>query len=77
MSSKEQKNEQDAGLDCPNPDCDFKIKFTMQDLLARKEITCPACELKLEMNVPVEMKKHLQEITLAEKMVKESSSFSR
>jgi len=40
----------------------------MQDLLMKKEIICPACNLSLEMNVPVVMKKQLEEIVLAEKI---------
>ncbi|WP_314057734.1 hypothetical protein [Empedobacter brevis] len=77
MNSTEKNNDNQPGLICPAPECNFKMKFTMKDLLMKKEIVCPSCGLTLEMNVPVEMKKHLQEISLAEEMVKESSSFSR
>lgn len=75
MNNKDKKINSDTGLNCPV--CNFKIKFTVSDLLLKRDITCPSCELKLDMNVPVEMKKHLQEITIAEKMVKESGNFSR
>jgi hypothetical protein len=49
----------------------------MMDLVMKKNITCPSCHLALNMDVPVDMKQHLQEISLAEQMVRESSTFSR
>lgn len=47
-------------LQCPN--CLEIIKFSIEDLLFKNEIICPSCSLKMEMNVPTEMKKHLREI---------------
>lgn len=68
MSNSEKSNDNQTGLICPAPGCGFKIKFTMQDFLMKKEIVYPACNPSLEMNVPVAIKKHLQEIVLAEKI---------
>lgn len=67
--------EEHNGLDCPA--CKFKIKFTMMDLVMKKDVICPSCHLNLNMDVPTDMKQHLQEISLAEQMVRESSTFSR
>ncbi len=67
--------EEPNGLECPA--CRFKIKFTMMDLVMKKNILCPACHLTMDMDVPVDMKRHLQEISLAEQMVRESSTFSK
>ncbi|WP_162555594.1 hypothetical protein [Reichenbachiella versicolor] len=64
-----------TGLECPK--CSFKIKFTMETLLAQQTVICPNCQLKLDMNVPSEMKGHLQEIVLAEKMIKDVQKFSK
>lgn len=77
MNNTKQNTAQHSGLECPNQACKFPIKFTMMDLVTKKNVTCPSCQLTLEMEVPVEMKKHLQEISLAEQMVRESSHFSR
>lgn len=77
MKTTQQNSSQHSGLECPNQACKFPIKFTMIDLVTKQNITCPSCQLSLEMEVPVEMKKHLQEISLAEQMVRESSQFSR
>jgi len=74
MKNSKPKDEHN-GLECPT--CRFKIKFTMMDLVMKKNISCPSCQLSLNMDVPVDMKQHLQEISLAEQMVRESSSFSR
>lgn len=68
-------NEEHNGLECPT--CRFKIKFTMIDLVMKKNITCPSCQSALNMDVPADMKQHLQEIILAEQMVRESNTFSR
>lgn len=62
------KSNQEQGLDCPV--CKFKIKFTMMDIIMKKEIVCPSCHLVLSMDAPTNMKEHLQEISLAEKMKK-------
>lgn len=64
-----------TGLNCPK--CNFQIKFTMQSLLSQSKISCPSCKLEMEMNVPKQMKEHLQEIVLAERMVKEVQNFSK
>lgn len=64
-----------TGLACPN--CKFQIKFTIADLLTQRNVSCPECDLSLDMQVPSEMKKHLQEISLAEKMVRDAKNFSR
>lgn len=62
-----------TGLPCPK--CNFKIKFTMQSLLISEVVTCPSCKLELQMNVPDQMKSHLQEIVLAEQMIKKAQNF--
>lgn len=72
---KNEKNEPNKGLCCPS--CKFTIKFSMETLLTQNSITCPSCRLSMEMSVPTELKKHLQEIVLAEKMVHDAQRFSR
>lgn len=68
-------NSTSPGLECPS--CRFIIRFTIEDLLMRKRVICPSCNLSLEMSVPQEMKVHLQEIAFAENKVKEAKSFTR
>lgn len=63
------------GLNCPK--CKFTIKFTMDMLLHNKAICCPSCGLRMDMQVPTEMKVHLQEISMAEKMVQKAKTFRR
>ncbi len=73
---KTETNNAQDGLNCPN--CNqFRIRFTIHDLLTKNTVCCPGCNTQLEMTVPQEMKKHLQEISLAERMVKEARHFSR
>lgn len=68
-------NSNTPGLNCPG--CKFAIKFTMDMLLYNNEIRCPACGLQMNMEVPTELKTHLQEIHLAEQMVQKSKNFKR
>lgn len=63
------------GLHCPA--CQFKIKFTMDALLYNKGVSCPSCGLELGIQVPATLKKHIQEIVLAEQMVEQAKKFSR
>ncbi|BDD12894.1 hypothetical protein FUAX_53260 (plasmid) [Fulvitalea axinellae] len=49
----------------------------MQSLLSQEKVTCPSCNLIMDMHVPDQMKKHLQEINIAEEMVKKSKRFSK
>ena len=63
------------GLQCPK--CAFTIKFTMESLLHSDTVKCPSCGLSMEMHVPREMKVHLQEIHLAEKMIEQAKTFKR
>jgi hypothetical protein len=49
----------------------------MDMLLHNSGICCPACGLKMDMQVPTEMKTHLQEIVIAERMVKKTKHFKR
>ena len=49
----------------------------MQELLQQKSIVCLSCNLTLEMDAPTDMKKHLEEIRLAEEMVKNSDKFAQ
>lgn len=67
--------ENNKGVECP--ECHFVIRFTMEDLLMKKNVACAHCGMVMEMEVPKEIKKHLQEITLAEKMVRNAQNFSR
>lgn len=76
MNNSEKSNDH-PGLICPAPECGFRIKFTMQDLITKKEVVCPSCGLTLEMNIPTEMKKHLEEIRLAEAVIKNSDKGSQ
>jgi len=48
------------GLHCPQ--CNFKIKFSLEELLMSGRITCPNCHLQMDMNVPTELKTHFQEM---------------
>ncbi len=66
-------NNENSGLECPV--CRFKIKFTMKDLLMKKNIVCPSCNLTMNMDVPEDTKRHLQEISLAEQFTGKSQSF--
>lgn len=61
------QDNQESGMNCPR--CSFKIKFQIQDLLAKNSINCPGCLLKMDMDIPNEIKSHLQEIQLAQDMV--------
>ncbi len=61
------QNEQENGMHCPR--CNFKIRFNINDLLLKNKIDCPGCHLEMEMEVPGEIKLHLQEIQLAQDMV--------
>lgn len=67
-------NQNHTGLKCPS--CDFTIKFTIDMLLHDQGVSCPGCGLKMSMKVPVDMKQHLQEISLAEKMIEKTKNFS-
>lgn len=64
-----------TGLNCPK--CQFTIKFSIDHLLSRQDVICPSCGLIMQMNVPREIKMHLQEISLAEKMVRDAQTFSK
>jgi C4-type Zn-finger protein len=64
MENSEQKKEH--GLDCPV--CRFHIKFTIEDLVTKKHIICPSCNLTLDLDVSRQMKKDPGEILLVEKM---------
>ncbi len=64
-----------TGLQCPN--CTGTIKLSFEDLLFKNKITCPFCALQMEMTVPTNMKHHLQEIMMAEKMVSKTKTFNR
>lgn len=75
MNNTAKSEEHQPGLICPA--CNFKIKFTIQELLQKKSIVCPSCNLTLEMDAPTDMKKHLEEIRLAEEMVKKSDKFAQ
>ena len=63
------------GLNCPS--CKFPIKFTYEMLLHDSKISCPNCGLKMDMQVPTEMKQHIQEIHLAEKLVEKAKNFKK
>ncbi len=69
------QSEPNKGLCCPS--CTFVIKFSMETLLTQNLIVCPSCGISMEMSVPAELKKHLQEIVLAEKMVHDAQRFSK
>jgi len=58
---------EDKGLHCPQ--CDFKIKFSINDMLMSGKITCPGCHLEMNMEVPKTLKVHLQEIQRAQDTV--------
>ncbi|MCR4031013.1 MULTISPECIES: hypothetical protein [Flavobacterium] len=68
-------SDEKSGLECPV--CRFKIKFNMMDLLMKKSIVCPSCNLTMNMDVPEDMKRHLQEISLAEQFTGKSQSFDK
>lgn len=61
------ENNDQNGMHCPR--CQFKIKFQINDLLLKNQINCPGCHLQMDMDVPGEIKVHLQEIQLAQDMV--------
>lgn len=65
---------EDRGLHCPQ--CNFKIKFAIQELLISNKITCPGCSLEMGMEVPGELKIHLQEIQRAQDMVAQAKKTS-
>ncbi|MBL7707104.1 MAG: hypothetical protein JNM21_16285 [Taibaiella sp.] len=77
MNNSEKSNDNHPGLICPTPGCGFKIKFTMQDLVTKEKVVCPSCNLTLDMTIPTEMKKHLEEIRLTEGVIKNSDKGSQ
>jgi len=50
------------GLHCPQ--CNFKIKFSLEELLMSGRITCPNCHLQMDMNVPTELKTHFLQVVI-------------
>jgi len=69
------QNDNTSGLPCPK--CGFKIKFKIETLLHHNGIICPSCQLSLNMSVPTPLKVHLQEIAMAERMVRDAQTFSK
>ncbi|HAA16678.1 MAG TPA: hypothetical protein DCE41_35205 [Cytophagales bacterium] len=71
------QTEPPKGLKCPNERCGTLIKFSYLTLLAHSEITCPNCGLQLKVQVPAEVKEHLQELVHAEELVEKARTFKR
>lgn len=69
-----QSNE-NKGMPCPQ--CDFSIKFSIHELLMNSTIQCPGCHLNLEMQVPGEIKSHLQDIDRAQTMLDSTRHMKR
>ena len=40
----------DRGGQMPCPECGFKIKIAIEDLLFQGEFTCPGCHLRLQLD---------------------------
>lgn len=54
-------NERKAGLICPR--CNERIMFSIADLLNRGFIVCPYCQLRMEMNVPSNIKQQSEQLS--------------
>lgn len=61
-----------SGLKCPA--CGFNIKFTMQDLLMKKEIVCPSCHLSLTIDRPIDTAKQPQAVTIQKRESKDGTT---
>lgn len=68
-------NQEQKGLTCPNNVCKTLIPISYKELLVNTTVRCPKCRLKLDMNVPEEIKEHIKNISIAEAAVEKAKNF--
>jgi transcription elongation factor Elf1 len=65
--------EKKVGLICPR--CNERIMFSIADLLYRNFIICPYCQLRMEMNVPSNIKEQAEKLIKPQSQIMETETY--